>query len=155
MNKKKRFSERFSNVLKPQLKKIDKKIPKSNKQFSNHLKNQNLNSFLLDSSTEDEIHSIIGNLNSRKAVGPNYISTRIFKEFKDILKIPLAIIINISFQTGIFPEQCKIVRITLIFKKGDKVDSSNYRPTSLMSNISKSLKKQLGLYEFVEKIKCL
>ena len=79
MNNKKRFSERFSNFLKPQLKKIDKKTPKSNKQFSNHLKNQNLNSFLLDSATGDESHSIIGKLNSRKAVGPNYISTCILK----------------------------------------------------------------------------
>ena len=55
---------------------------------------------------------MIGNLNSRKAVGANSILTRILQEFKNILKIPLAIIITISFQTGIFPEQCKIAQLT-------------------------------------------
>ena len=99
-----------------------KKAQKSNKHFSNYLKNQNLNSFLPNVITEDIIESVIGNLNPRKSVEPNAIPTRIHKEFKNVLKIPLAIIINISFQTGIFSEQCKIAHITPIFKKGDKLD---------------------------------
>ena len=113
--------------------------------------------FFLDAVTEDEIESIIGNLNSRKAIGPNSIPTRIFKEFKNILKISLTTIINISFQPDIFPEQCKIDHITSIFKKGDKLDSSNYRPISLLSNISKILKKAMytRLYKFLDKFKCL
>ena len=110
---------------------------------------------MLDAVTEDEIESIIGNLNSRKTIGPNSIPTRILKEFKNILKIPLTIIINISFQTGIFPEQCKIAHITSIFKKGDTLDSSNYRPVSLLSNISKILEKAMytRLYKFLDKFK--
>ena len=56
--------------------KIDKKTPKPN-HFPNYLKNQNLNSFFLDAVTEVEIESIIGNLNSRKTIGPNSIPTRI------------------------------------------------------------------------------
>ena len=60
---------------------------------------------------------MIGNLNSRKTIGPNSIPSRILKEFENMLKTPLTVIINISFQTGIFPEQCKIAHITTIFKK--------------------------------------
>ena len=81
----------------------------------------------------------------------------VLKEFKNILKIPLTLIISISFQTGIFPEQCKIDHITPIFKKGDKVDSSNCRPVSLLSNISKILETVIytWLYKFLGKFKYL
>ena len=114
-----------------------------------------MNSFLLDAGREDQIESIIGNLSSRKAIGPNCIPTRILKEFKNILKIPLTISINISFQTGILPEQCKL--FLLIFKKGNKSDSSNYRPISLLIDTSKTFEKAIyiRLYKFLNKFKCL
>ena len=64
------------------------KAPKSNKHFSNYLKNQNLNSFLLDAVTENEVYNIIestiGNLNSRKAVELNSIPTCILKECENV-----------------------------------------------------------------------
>ena len=77
----KKISEEFNNFFGTIAEKIDKKTPKSNKHFSNYLKNQNLNSLFLDAVTEDEIESIIGSLNSRKTIGPNSIPTRILKEF--------------------------------------------------------------------------
>ena len=137
--------------------KIDKKTPKSDKHFSNYLKCQNLISFLLEAVTEDEIEYIIDNLNSRKAVRPNSIPTHILKELKNILKIPLAIIVNTYFQTGFFPKQCKITHITPIFKIGDRLDSSNYRPISLLSNIGKIFEKAIyiRLYKFLHNFKCL
>ena len=153
----KKISEEFNNFFGTIAENIYKKTPKSNKHFANYIKNQNLNSFFLDAVTEDEIESIIGNLNSRKTIGPNSIPTRILKEFENMLKTPLTVIINISFQTGIFPEQCKIAHITSVFKKGDTLDSSNYRPVSLLSNISKILEKAMytRLYKFLDKFKCL
>ena len=53
---------------------------------------------------------------------------------------------NISFFTGKFPKQCKTANITPIFKKGNKLDSSNYRPISLLPNISKILEKAIRDY---------
>ena len=116
----KKISEEFNNFFGTIAENIYKKTPKSNKPFANYIKNQNLNSFFLDAVTEDEIESMIGNLNSRKTIGPNSIPTRILKEFENMLKTPLTVIINISFQTGIFPEQCKIAHITPILKKETK-----------------------------------
>ena len=57
-------------------------MPKSNKHFSNYLKNKNLPTCLLQPITEKEIMSIIGNISSRKAVGPNFIPNLILKELK-------------------------------------------------------------------------
>ena len=153
----KKISQEFNNFFGTITEKIDKKTLKSNKHFSNYLSGSDLNSFFLGVVTEVELESIIGNLNSRKTIGPYSIPTVILKEFKDILKIPLTIIINISFQTGIFPEQCKIAHITSVFKKGDTLDSSNYRPVSLLSNISKILEKAMytRLYKFLDKFKFL
>ena len=104
---------------------------KSNKHFSNYLRNKNLSSLLLQPVSEKEIMSVIGNVSTRKAVDPNSLSNLILKEFKDKSKTPITTIINISFLTGKFSRQCKTANITPIFKKRNKLDSSNYRPISL------------------------
>ena len=59
-----------------------------------------------------------------------------------MLKFQLAMILDICFETGIFPIQCKLAHITPVFKKGNKLDTSNYRPILLLSNIYLSLRKQ-------------
>ena len=57
-------------------------MPKLNKYFSNYLKNKNLSSLLLQPVTEKEITSIIGNISTRKALGPNSVPNLILKELK-------------------------------------------------------------------------
>ena len=54
----------------------------------------------------------------KKAVGRHSIWTNILKEYKKIISISLALIINISFKTGIFPELSKIAHIIPVYKKG-------------------------------------
>lgn len=61
--------------------------------------------------------------------------------------MPLSFLINLSTETGIFPEGLKLARVTPIFKKGDHNDLSNYRPISILCSVSKifelNIKKQL------------
>ena len=137
--------------------KIDQKTLKSNKHFSNYLKNKNLPSLLLQPVSEKEIMSVTGNISNRKAAGPNSVPNLILKEFKDKLKTLITLIINISFLTGKYPKQCKTANITPIFKKGNKLDSSNYRPISLLPNISKILEKVMysRLSKFLDKFDLL
>ena len=148
-----KFSEFFGSVAKE----IDKKIPKSKRTYTDYLKNRNLNSLLLIPVTESEIEKIINMFSEKKAVGPYSIPTNILKEYKKILSIPLALIINISFKRGIFPELCKIAHVIPVYKKGDQLDCSNYRLISLLSNISKVFEKAKysRLYEFLNKYNCL
>ena len=112
---------------------------------------------MLQPPSEKEKMSVIGNISTRKAAGPNSVPNLILKEFKDKLKTPITIIINISFLTGKFPKQCKTANNTPIFKKGNKLDSSNYRPILLLPNISKILEKVMysRLSKFLDKFDCL
>ena len=148
----KHFSKYFSTIAKN----LDKRIPKSKKKFSDYLKNRNLTSFLLSPVTEKEISNIIISFNARKATGPNSISNLILKKFKEELKRPLTIITNMSFITGQFPTKGREARIIRSYKKGDKSECSNYRPISLLPNISKIIEKAMytRIYNFLEKYNC-
>ena len=64
---------------------------------------------------------------------------------------PLASIINLSFATGIHPDKLKIARVTPILKKGSKLEISNYRPISLLSNLNQIFEKVMysRVYDFI------
>ena len=55
--------------------------------------------------------------------------------------MPLTEVINLSFNQGGFLAVLKIAKVTPTFRKGDKLDVNNYRPISLISNISKIIEK--------------
>ena len=147
------FNEYFGTIAKN----IDQRTPKSKNKFSDYLKNQNLTSFLLSPVTGEEISNIIACLNARKAAGPNSIPNFVLKEFKEELKKPLTIITNMSFITGQFPTKGKEAHIIPFYNKGDKLEYSNYRPISLLPNISKIIEKAMytRLYKFLEKYSSL
>ena len=62
-----------------------------------------------------------------------------------------------SLESGVFPQKMKIALVILIFKKGDNQDCNNYRPISLLPNISKLFEKLIHnrLSKFLEENKCL
>ena len=53
--------------------------------------------------------------------------------------------------TGAFPSVLKTAKVVPVFKKDSKLDYSNYRPISLLSNIEKILEKLMykRLYTFL------
>ena len=91
------------------------------------------------------------------AIGPNNIPTTILKEFKSKLSQPLSDMINVSFNKGIFPNFLKIANVIPIHKKGEKLDPNNYRPISLLYNISRLYEKamHIQLTNFLRKNKVL
>ena len=126
----KHFNKYFGTIAKN----IGNRTPKSKKKFSDYLKNQNFTSFLLSPASEKEISNIIVSLNAGKATGPNSIPNFLLKVFKEELKKPLTIITNKSFIIGQFPMKGKEAHIIPSYKKGDKLECSNYRPISLLPN---------------------
>ena len=116
---------------------IEKKIPKSKKPFSSYLGEANPSNIILNPCDAEEINDIISSFGASKASGPYSIPTNLLKEFSNHFSVPISIIINKSLNEGIFPQSLKIALVCAIFKKGDKTSCANYRPISLLSNISK------------------
>jgi hypothetical protein len=47
----------------------------------------------------------------------------------------------LSLNTGIFPDDWKIARVTPIYKSDNKTDCGNYRPISIISNVAQVFEK--------------
>ena len=83
-----------------------------------------------------EIQEIISNFDN-KASGINSIPLKIIKLIKEPIVENLCNIYNVTFTIGIFPDSLKIGKVTPVYKKGSKLEYSNYRPISLLSNMDK------------------
>ena len=147
------FNKFFTTIAK----KIESKIVQTDKKYSDFLDNPLEKTFFLTPTEPNEVQSLIKTLNLKKATGPNSIPTKLLKVFDKTISVPLANLINLSFEKGIFPKSLKIASVIPIFKKGDYLDCNNYRPISLTSNISKLLERLIHtrLYSFLESNKVI
>ena len=129
-----------------------KSIKYSHKHISDYLSNENISILFLQPTDREEIVIIISPLNSNKASGPNSLPYRILFLLKDEISKQLADLFNLSFMTGVFPSVIKTAKVVPVFKKDSKLDYSNYRPISLLSNIEKILEKLMykRLYTFLD-----
>ena len=117
-------------------------IPPTNKSFSDFLRNRNLHSIFLAPTTPEEIIKVITSFSLSKSTGPNSIPVKILKLLKHDISIPLSILINLSFETGVFPSTLKVSKVIPVYKnKGSPLEAGNYRPISLLSNIEKIFEK--------------
>ena len=64
------------------------------------------------------------------------IPVRIMKENADIYTDVLHFSFNNSIYQSEFPSIFRLVNMTPVFKKGDKNSEENYRPVSILSNVS-------------------
>ena len=137
--------------------KTKSKIFHTNKSHTDYLRDPNNRSLFLKPTTSTKISNIIMSLNNKKANGPASISTNIIKILAPDMSTMLSKIINVSFSTGIFPDCLKLADVVPVHKKDSKLIVENYRPISLLSNISKIFEKTIHtrLYSFLEDTKSL
>ena len=147
------MADSFNNFFVTIAENIDKNIIHTNANYKDYLENSVTNSFFLKPTNKGEVNSIIKQMKTNKAIGPNSIPTKILKMSQHIIAKPLVYLINFSFSTGVFPDLLKIANIIPVLKKGDEQDYNNYRPISLISNLSKLIEKlaHKRLYNFLEK----
>ena len=142
------FNDFFVNVADE----ITKTIPKTPKSPLDYLSNRTSNSLFLTPVTFIEVYDLIKVLNPSKSVGPNSIPIKLLKIIGPSVSPILALLVNQSFQTGIFPDKLKIAKVITLFKKGNPELPSNYRPISLLPIFSKIFEKltHRRLYRFLE-----
>ena len=58
--------------------------------------------------------------NLNMAIGPNSIPVTILKEIKKEISEPMSTLINLSFDTGDFPNCLKLAKVIPVYKKGDQ-----------------------------------
>ena len=97
-----------------------------------------VNSFFLTTINQEELESLIKEMNSSKSVGPYTILNSIIKLSCSVLSKALVKLINFSFSEGTFPNLLKFANVIPGFKKGDNLDYNNYRLISLISNTGKN-----------------
>ena len=90
--------------------------------------------------TEEVISKILLGLDVNKACGPDNMRNIFLKNLPR-----LAIFLKLVFQTclnkGVFPEEWKNSEVTPIFKENNKTGVTQYRPISLLANVSNVFEK--------------
>ena len=137
------------------MKKLPK--PKSKDAFHSYLKKPLPNSFFCSVTTSTEVSTVIQSLDAKKAQDVYKFPIRIIKDLQNQLSVPLAHIINESFSKGVFPEKLKLAKVIPLFKGGDRCETKNYRPMSILPIFDKIIERlmHLRLIPFLKKYNIL
>ena len=99
--------------------------------------------------SKEEIEKQILSLDTSKAQQQTDIPTRIIKQCSDIFTPYITQSIDLELKNSYFPNVLKKADIKPIYKKKSRTEKSNYRPVSILPNISKIYEK--CIYEQLEK----
>jgi Pyruvate/2-oxoacid:ferredoxin oxidoreductase delta subunit len=91
--------------------------------------------------TSDKIEKIIDKIHIKKVSGFDNIPAKVIKQCKPIVSNQLTSLINLSIDTGVFPDSLKKAQVTLLHKKNDPLSKTNYRPVSVLPVVSKIFEK--------------
>lgn len=130
------FIQFFTNVGKTLANKIKKPAdptPRQSTSFSCYLLPTN----------RTEIEQTIHKLKNNKAPGIDLIKAETLKIIASDISEHLTFLFNNIFDSGICPSAFKIAVIKPLFKCGDKTDVANYRPISIITNLTKVFEKIL------------
>ena len=121
--------------------------------FTTYLSNSVSQTIVLSHPLPLEIYNIIKTLDHNKASGVDDISSFFLILGAEVLAPVLSLYFGAAIDLGVFPHKFKTAKVIPMFKAGDKQIPSNYRPISLLPNLSKILEKFITtqLLKFFEK----
>ena len=134
------ISDKFNNFFVNVGTTLAKNIPLSNKSPTEYMITNTTDLFILDPVSENEVLKILSNFKDSSA-GWVELKPLMMKNVKESIKTPLTHICNKSFISGLFPFEMKIANVVPIFKSGDDMVFSNYRPVSVLPVFSKLLEQ--------------
>ena len=106
------------------------KIPKTDISPGHYLKNACVGTLYLEPVEKRELVTILKSLKD-SACGSDELSPKIIKMSMNVITDPLLHVCNMSLLGGIFPSELKIAKVVPIFKSGDIMKFTNYRPVSV------------------------
>ena len=92
-----------------------------------------------------EVHNVALILRN-SSPGWDEIYAGIYESYIYLYIKPITFLINTSINQGIFPDELKTTKVVPIYKSGDKADTSNYRPISILTYFSKIYEKIMYNY---------
>ena len=106
--------------------------------------------------TIEDICKEILALDASKATQSNDMSTKIIKNNSDIFSKFFQANLNNTIVRSTFPEQLKYADVKPVFKKDSRTDKKNYRPVSILPNVSKIYERCLNkqLEEYFQALLC-
>ena len=131
-----RFNEYFTNVGP----KLAQSIPTHDINAISYLKGKYSASFFINPVVSQEVINII-KIMPDKSPGHDDLRVSMIKLIVDSIANPLTHICNLSFITGIVPNELKLAKVIPIYKKEDSMLFSNYRPISVLPLFSKVLER--------------
>lgn len=134
---------------------VGKKLAEKIKRPSIAIKStqKNINSLFISPTNLEEVKLVVNNLKSRKAPGFDNLTAEVLKEISHEISPCLVFLINRIIETGEYPIIFKKVLIKPLYKAGDKLNVTNYRPIALITNFSKIMEKilKIRLSSYLEK----
>ena len=95
----------------------------------------------LEGVVEQEIIDTVNNCVNKTSCDYFGVSMALLKTIITCIIKPFTYICNRSFTEGTFPEQMKTAKVIPLFISGEKTTFTNYRPVSLIPQLSKVLEK--------------
>ena len=153
---KKNISDGFNSFFTNVGPSLASKIPSDSRSPTIFMKERVNTSIVLDNVTTKEVSIIIKNL-KEGSCGWDGINASVVKASFTSFIEPLTHIFNISIMQGIFPDELKVARVVPLFKSGDPMSFSNYRPVSVLPVFSKILERLMykRLLSFINKYRLL
>ena len=105
--------------------------------IKNHMDKIEKPNFSFNDITKPFFIKEIKNLDPKKTSQSNDIPTKLIKEYSDIFATIIVEDFNKCMHNGTFPRSFKISEVIPVYKKDEPYDKNNYRPISILSNLSK------------------
>ncbi|CAB4037327.1 Hypothetical predicted protein, partial [Paramuricea clavata] len=102
------------------------------------------NAFEFKNITRAELVSVLKKVKASKAPGRiDKISSKLLKGAGDSIIESLMYLFNLVLNTGIFPDDMRLAKVTPIYKSGERTNCGLYRPISIISVVAKILEKTI------------